>query len=378
MKKNILFLPRWYPNKTDIQLGTFIREQALLLKGTYNISVIYVQADTNVQSKFEFHEKTTDGIHEIIVYFKEGKGILKKILNAKRYKKAQELAYKKLATYFHLCHVHVPYRSAFLALKLRVSKNIPFVVTEHWSGHLTGEFSKKNSVDQSLYKRFLKKASAISCVSELLRKKFMKNTGFDSVVIPNYINYTQPVSDKKQSDKIQILSVSDMADAVKNISGLIHAFRDALKENPNLQLTLVGGGPDEEKIKQLIQEFQLTSAINFKGRLPHNEVLVLMHQCDFYICNSNTETFGMTVAEALRCGKPVISTKCGGPEEFLNTANSILIDQKNNQQLTQALLKMSQNFGDYNAQKIADEIEHKFGKEKVLLKWVSFYETAMN
>jgi glycosyltransferase involved in cell wall biosynthesis len=41
----------------------------------------------------------------------------------------------------------------------------------------------------------------------------------------------------------------------------------------------------------------------------------------------------MTVAEALRCEKPVISTRCGGPEEFLNEGNSIIINPKNNHEL---------------------------------------------
>jgi glycosyltransferase involved in cell wall biosynthesis len=107
-----------------------------------------------------------------------------------------------------------------------------------------------------------------------------------------------------------------MHDAVKNISGLIHSFSVALKTNSNLHLTLIGGGPDEKKILDLIADLNLSSHISFRGRLAHNAVLSEMNFCDFYICNSNFETFGMTVAEALRCGKPIISTRCGGPEEI--------------------------------------------------------------
>jgi hypothetical protein len=61
---------------------------------------------------------------------------------------------------------------------------IPFVVTEHWSGHLTGEYEEKNSADKTLYKQVLQKASGIATVSKLLRDKFKENTGFDSIVIP--------------------------------------------------------------------------------------------------------------------------------------------------------------------------------------------------
>jgi len=373
VKKNILILPRWYPNKEDIQLGNFIRQQAILLKDDFAISVIYVQADSSLKHEFEILENKSDGIHEIIVYFKQGNGVFGKLINARRYKKAQQLGFEKIKNQIDLCHVHVPYRPAFLALKLKRQKNIPFVITEHWSGHLTGEYQKKNATDKSLYKSVLKKASAISCVSQLLAKKFRENTSFEAVVIPNYIEYFPISSDSKSNDRIQLLSVADMHDAVKNISGLIHALSAALKTNSNLHLTLIGGGPDEEKILNLMADLNLSSHISFKGRLPHNAVLSEMNFCDFYICNSNFETFGMTVAEALRCGKPVISTRCGGPEEFLNEGNSILINPKNNLELTDAILKMATEYPHYDSHKLSNEMELKFGKESVKNMWVEFY-----
>jgi glycosyltransferase involved in cell wall biosynthesis len=99
---------------------------------------------------------------------------------------------------------------------------------------------------------------------------------------------------------------------------LLTAFHQAFQTNPNLHLTLIGGGPDEDKIKTHLQKLNLPSqAITLKGRLAHEEVLRAMATCDFYICNSRYETFGMTVAEALYAGKPVICTRCGGPETFL-------------------------------------------------------------
>lgn len=377
MKKSILILPRWYPNKEDIQLGNFIRQQALLLKDDFAISVIYVQADSSLKTEFEILENTSEGIHEIIVHFKQGNGVFGKLINARRYKKAQQLGVEKIKHSIDLCHVHVPYRPAFLALKLRRKMNIPFVITEHWSGHLTGEYHQKNATDKSLYKAVLKKASAISCVSQLLATKFKENTSYDAVVIPNYIEYFPISEDSESNGRIQLLSVADMNDAVKNISGLLHAFSSALKTISNLHLTLIGGGPDEKKILDLIADLDLSSHISFRGRLAHTAVLSEMNLCDFYICNSYFETFGMTVAEALRCGKPVISTRCGGPEEFLNEQNSICIQPKNNQELTAAILKMANEYQNYDSEKLSKEMELKFGKEAVKKMWVEFYNSTL-
>lgn len=349
----------------------------MLLKDDFNIHVIYVQADSSLQKEFELIENSASGIHEIVVYFKQGNGVFGKIINAKRYKKAQQTGFEKISGKISLCHVHVPYRSAFLALKLLRDQQIPFVITEHWSGHLTGEYLQKNSIDKNLYRRVLKKASGISCVSQLLAAKFKANTGFDTVVIPNYIEFTAPEKLPEQADKVRLLSVADMADSIKNISGLIDAFAAALKTNSKLHLTLIGGGPDEQKIINLIAKLKLENQIFFKGRLPHEQVLKAMNNCDFYLCNSNFETFGMTVAEALRSGKPVISTRCGGPEEFLNDTNSILIDPENQNQLTAAILKMANEFQNYDSEKLTNEIETKFGKETVRSMWVEFYSAHL-
>jgi glycosyltransferase involved in cell wall biosynthesis len=86
----------------------------------------------------------------------------------------------------------------------------------------------------------------------------------------------------------------------------------------------------------------------------------------------------MTVAEALLAGKPVISTRCGGPEEFLHEKNSLLIEKDNEEQLTAAILKMADTFGQYNSEDIAAEIESKYGKEAIKSQLKSFYLQAIN
>ena len=61
-RKKMLILPRWYPNRKDIQLGIFIRQQALLLKNDFDIFVVYAQADENLNSKYELNSNNSDGM----------------------------------------------------------------------------------------------------------------------------------------------------------------------------------------------------------------------------------------------------------------------------------------------------------------------------
>ena len=374
-KKHILILPRWYPNHSDVQLGVFIQNQAKLLKNDFEISVIYVQAVTNQKENYKIVTSIKNGFFEQIVYFKQNKSALKKIINFKRYKKAQYLAYKNIKSKVDLCHVHVPIRPSFLAKQLLKSKQIPFVITEHWSGHLNGEFKAKSKIYKWFFAKTLKKASKISCVSHFLQQNFETNTGFKTQVIPNYIETLKnPHHSPTPSNSIHILTVNDFNNSIKNITGLLTAFSQALIENNNLHLTLVGDGPDKSLIENHIKSLHLTQKnLTVLGRLNHKNVLEQMQLCDFYISFSNFETFGMTIAEALLNGKPVISTQSGGPNEFLNTINSIIVQKNNPKDLEQAILKMSKSYHQFDSKIIAQQIETKYGKTAVLQKLTEFY-----
>lgn len=377
-KKHILVLPRWYPNKTDVQLGVFIQRQIELMKDDFNFTVVFAQGIPKAENKYTIIEQVKGNCHEVIIYFNQSTGIFRKLTNAIRFRKALLKGLEKIKWQIDITHVHVPYRTAFPAVKLKKSKAIPFLITEHWSGHLNGEYKRKNALDKYTYKKVLKRADKISTVSETLRVRFKENTGFDSVCIPNYIEKSNLI-DQEEKETIEVLSVSDLYDANKNISGLILAFGEALKTQPNLRLTIIGGGPDEQVLRDLVKTLGFESdRVNFKGRLDHDNVLAAMVQCDYYICNSRFETFGMTVAEALLHGKPVICTRCGGPEDFLLESNSIsistqAISNSPSQELVNAILDMTQTYQSYDSKELSSQIAEKFGSKSVREKWLSFY-----
>jgi glycosyltransferase involved in cell wall biosynthesis len=363
----------------DIQLGIFIQRQILLMKDDFDFYVVYTQAVPDLEQTYEIVESNSHGFTENVVYFRAAKGPFRKIIQFFRYRKAQKIGLSKIPDSFNGCHVHVPYRSAMPALNFKKRAGIPFLITEHWSGHLNGQFNKKNFIDKWMYRRVLKKAAAISTVSKALKYNFKLNTGTDSTVIPNYIERASISATKKQKESIEILSVGDIHDPTKNFSGLIQAFERAQQENKQLVLTIVGDGPDRQKIENLAYKSAIPAAsIQFKGRLPHHQVLKEIMQCDFYICNSNYETFGMTVAEALYAGKPVICTRCGGPEEFMTDENGLLIDPNAPKQLTATILKMANEFKFYETTKLAQPIENQFGQMAVRKAWKQFYSKHLS
>jgi hypothetical protein len=120
--KNLLILPRWYPNKTDIQLGIFIQRQLLLMQTEFNCHVIYVQPISDTQTNYELVTSVKGQLIEHLVYVKSSKGVFRKLINFIRFYKAQKLAFQQIKDTIDLVQIHVPYRTAMLALKLKREK----------------------------------------------------------------------------------------------------------------------------------------------------------------------------------------------------------------------------------------------------------------
>lgn len=376
-KPHILILPKWYPNATDPQLGIFVQNHANLISKEFNTSVIYILSDPNIKQTFNIEHTQNKLVNEIRITFKQTI-FLKKIRQFIRYKKAQKIGLSLIKNTIDLVHVQVPIRPALLALKLQRKQSIPFLITEHWSGHLNGEFNQLPKLYQYIYKIVLSKAALISVVSQPLAKNINQLTKQKAIVIPNYISNSKITGNKSKSTNIEIVSVSDLNDSTKNIIGLLKGFKQAVNTNERLHLTIVGDGPDRVKIKQKATELNILNNVSFLGRKTQPEVQKLLHDYDFYVCNSNVETFGMTVAEALMAGKPVICTRCGGPESFVNSNNGLLVDINNEEVLSQAILKMANEFKNYEGSKISTSIKNKFGSETVLDQWRKVYYSILN
>ena len=376
-KRHILILPKWYPNPKDLQLGIFVQNQAILISELYNVTVLFVQGIPDCPKPFITKVIKHNGITEIRVYFQQS-SFLSKIQNILKYKKAQKMGLQLITTPIDLVHVQVPIRPFFLAYDLLTKKNIPYIVTEHWSGHLNGQYLKKTLFYKKIYKKVLKKAAAISAVSEPLAQEIEKIVPSKIKIIPNYI-IASSIQIKKRSDqKTEIITVSDLNNETKNLLGLIDGFKFALTKDESLFLTIIGDGPDKDLITNRIIEEGLEKNIELLGRKTQIEVINILPEFHYYICNSNVETFGMSIAEAILAGLPVVCTRCGGPEQFVNNNNGILVDVNDSESLGRAIITMSKTYKTYNSAENQLEIEKQFGEKTVLQKWEMLFNSILS
>ncbi|MDA3899120.1 MAG: glycosyltransferase [Spirochaetes bacterium] len=100
----------------------------------------------------------------------------------------------------------------------------------------------------------------------------------------------------------------------KNINFLINSVLPILKSNPDVNLILAGTGP---AYPSLLEQYASNKQIYFVGRLDNYDLPSIYSGSDLLVFPSETDTFGMTVLEALSCGIPALVSHIGGPRNIV-------------------------------------------------------------
>jgi len=108
---------------------------------------------------------------------------------------------------------------------------------------------------------------------------------------------------------------------------------------PDTQFAIIGGGDKRylKELNDLALRLGLEDDVFFVDFM--EDIAPVYGSLDVLVCASLKETFGRTIVEAMLAGKPVVSTKCGGPEEIvIDGVTGLLISPKAPQELARAIL----------------------------------------
>lgn len=113
----------------------------------------------------------------------------------------------------------------------------------------------------------------------------------------------------------------------KNPLGVISAFRAAFREDDKVSLVLKTSFGDRHPAElQKLRDAAAGASIQIIDQVfTPDEVLSLMNACDVYVSLHRSEGLGLTMAEAMLMGKPVIATNFSGNVDFMDDSNSLLV-----------------------------------------------------
>lgn len=151
------------------------------------------------------------------------------------------------------------------------------------------------------------------------------------------------------NSKFIVLFVGRLVE-VKGCEYLIRGFRTVIDSFKDVQLVVIGTGPLEENLKKNVISLELEEYVVFKGFVDNCYVQDYYIMADIVVIPSIVDSFGfqegfpVVVVESLVAGKAIISTKTKGIMEAIQDRyNGILVDQKNADQISDALLELLKN-----------------------------------
>lgn len=381
---NILMITKWYPNREDPQLGVFIQKHAKAISLLDTITVIYAYGISNKKENYQIEYYQHGNLNEVIVYYKKATGSFSLVINGYRYFKSITSAFsfyrkKNQNKKIDIIHSYIFLRSVLIGKYLSFRNKVPLVISEQWSGYATGKFAEYSIMKRWLISWLCKNSKGLSMVSQFLQTKMHSNNlkNSNEAITPNVIEKIV-VSEIKTSDTVQVLLVADLVDDIKNISAVIRIVAKVKDVFPNFVLKIIGQGRDKENLLHLSESLNLVNhKVIFEGLKTNEEVYEYLKECDFLVMNSRFETFSLICVEAMSCGKPVLATRCGGPESFVTEANGILIPVDDDQELMNQFIYMLKNYSSFNRLEIRSSVEKQFSPQTVATVFHQFYLDAI-
>jgi glycosyltransferase involved in cell wall biosynthesis len=180
-----------------------------------------------------------------------------------------------------------------------------------------------------------KNAKKVVANSEGLKNLARKTLDIPIDIIYNGVDIKEFTPQYNENEKLNILCVSRLIGR-KGIEYLIEGIK-----NLDVELTIVGEGIEEEKLKRLCREIGVQDRVHFKGYVPHDKIKGCYAKADIYVQPSLNEGMSNTVLEAMASGLPIITTDTGGTKELIKK-NGIVVPMKDSEAIKRAVSRYVQ------------------------------------
>jgi glycosyltransferase involved in cell wall biosynthesis len=239
-------------------------------------------------------------------------------------------------------HAHFANEPTFTAMLISRATDIPFTFT----GHAFDIFIDPNI--EALKER-MKKASAVITPSYYNRDYLHDLTKFDK----NKIHVVRACSNIDKFAKItkvdgssNILTVGRLVEK-KGIKYGLMAIRQIIDGCPGIKYKIVGSGPLEGELRDMVLDLQLEDDITFLGSLGEEGLIRELGSAGIFVLpcikgsNGDMDVCPLTLQEAMIAKIPVVSCNIGSiPELITDGVEGFLVDPENPRELAKAIKKL--------------------------------------
>jgi glycosyltransferase involved in cell wall biosynthesis len=191
-------------------------------------------------------------------------------------------------------------------------------------------------------------------------------------------------TERKSTDKFELLFVGRLVKR-KGVDVLLQAAK-MLEDDSRLRVRIVGGGPEEQPLRDLAQSLGLSKSVTFDGVVSAARIAELFATCDALVLpaivtrTGDTEGLGVVLIEAMGYGKLVIASSAGGIVDIVsNGETGLLVSPGDPRELADAIRRAM------DEPQVMAEIakrgtafaERTFGWDAIVSGLKSVYETAV-
>ena len=225
----------------------------------------------------------------------------------------------------------------------------------------------------------LKVANIVFAPSEYLRRIVIgwgikkKNTAvvYNAVINPPLKRGSREQDVKKIITVCRLVSWKGLDELVSEIS-----------KRENVELHIVGDGPEETKLKELSKSLNATNKVIFHGRLSKSKVESQLADADVFVLNSSYEGLPHVILEAMLAKLPVICNDVGGCNEVVHHLETGFLMDKSLSSRTLGsgldMLLSDSNKADELAELAYKNISENFSMEIMVNNTISLFDKVIN
>ncbi len=372
----VLVIPAWYPNGDDGLMGIYHKEfcEALGARDNIDVNMLFIERQRLIAPiKFLFMKKKE------VIKEKNYNVFITRMLNVeriskkwqlKRYVKIMEKAFKD---YLRdnpkpdVIHAQVTLPSGYAAALIGEKYNIPVVVTEHATYYK--DFFKEENIK---YTEYVLKHCYFTAVSKYMLEGLPLDVKCSH--LPNLVDVDIFKIPRKKIEGLRIAKVCAFRKG-KKVEDLLEALKIIVDEGKikDVKLTIVGDGYLDSFYKEKCRELGLNKYVDFVGRKTKKEIAEILNKNNMFVITSTNETFCIPGIEALASGMPVVSTKCFGPEEYIDDKCGKLVEISDVKALALAIKEVYQNIDNYDINYLR-EVADRYSAKNVTDMAIKIYE----